>query len=578
MYKLVCEEFEKKALYLLTSCMYYPALMPMHRDQVFRSIARLRSVGLILACSVTQFGASLARADGPTRVPVALNSFPYAATLEADTKTKTRCAAYSTLWTVQIDNGVPWGESLEGGPLPAKVLEDWKGRRVPAGKKLPVHLAVAPLAMERDRWADGFEGAAVPDWTKGDGDVEKLLKAYDWYVEEAIQYFKPAFLNIGVEAGDLCDKNPKRWKNLAAVLDGVRKNIKKRHPDLPVGVSFSVPVLMKDGVLERAKPFIEALDYCGLSFYPHLLDFYRLTADAKLPDPPERWREPLAWVRSRISVPLAMAETGYGSAVTEAKKWKLKNLGSPPEQAAYVRDLAAIARRDRYLFVNFFLLTDYDELMRGLPEAHDLLTLWQRTGFFTHTGEPKPAWQVYKDVWLGGAVVEEPEPTPAPSSEKSAPLPAGDQKSWRQGAEWEWVAPPGARVAAANGPNGESGGLRWSFTYGGGDFSWMTCTFARKLPANTTELHLALRSDSKSPILLQFKQDDGKSFTAIIVPNTEWKTHRISIADLKRDDGKSGVLAPDKITSALLADGANKDHGTTGDRWIEISPLVPHIP
>ncbi|MFV0405409.1 MAG: hypothetical protein ACK5LN_01065 [Propioniciclava sp.] len=331
---------------------------------------------------------------------VSISPFPYDLTPAAVREVGSLVSQAGNVYTVQLDNGIPWQDADTGADFSAEVMEEWERHRGTIGTDQEVYLAIAPLQDDRSSWATGFDGTAAPPWaTWEQGDLDRLRTAYLNYVERAVAYFEPTLVNIGVEAGDLAHNDPGRWDAAAAVLADTHRQLKLGHPDLQIGISWSLPLLMQPEVTERSAALIEILDYVGISFYPYLGPFYSAIGGIDLAGPPDQWQVPFAWLRENIDKPLALCETGYASKPVTLSEFDLEIPGDPTVQSQYVADLAAITDADDYLFTVFFLAVDYDALTRklGLPA----MELWQHTGFFEADLTPKPAWETYRQTWLG---------------------------------------------------------------------------------------------------------------------------------------------------------------------------------
>jgi len=345
--------------------------------------------------------ASMTNSAAP--LTVSITPFPFDLTASAADAVGRITRGNENLGTVQLDNGIPWEEALSGEPFGSDLAGDWQRHKEAAGTKA-VYLAIAPLQEDRIHWASGPGGAEAPGWATREKSLTPQLKeAYCQYVLRAIDYFKPQYLNLGVEAGDLAWKKPAKWPLFAELFSYCAAKARERSPSIKLGLSFSLPLLMNPGVVKRVQAVINESDYVGVSFYPYMSDFYvKLGASALLP-PPVQWRGPLDWLRQTVSKPVAICETGYSSDTVSLPKFGLSMEATPDLQREYVADLATIARHEHYLFTVFFLAVDCDSLMRKLPGEAAANSLWTHCGFFDKEMRKKPAWVAYQQAWLGRA-------------------------------------------------------------------------------------------------------------------------------------------------------------------------------
>lgn len=494
-----------------------------------------------------------------TSTQVGITPFPPDLTAEADRVAKAIAAANGDLYTVQLDNGIPWESALSDSGYSSKLMGEWEGHRNAVSDHQEVYLAIAPLKMDRSFWADGYDGAPAPSWVAESRTLnDKMLAAYKNYALKAVAYFQPRYLNIGVEAGELAHKDAELWREMEKLFHETKKEISERHPELAVGISFTLPALMAGDSLSLSQGVIDNSDYVGISFYPYLDDFYHLTTGVALQFPPEQWREPLDWLSKNVSKPIAISETGYSSSPISVSKWNLDMQGSPALQERYVAELAEFARRDDYLFTVFFLSVDYDRLAEKLPQMSEVLELWKHTGFFDQNLEPKPAWKAYRSNWLGvdGEKLAELETESSTSNSLVAQLIASSGQP---------------KVSDHAGPGGAPG-LRWDFEYRS-EFEYLIFDASDLELSDSQQVDLWIRSDRSSALLLQVEEKGGEAFFAVLSPESEWERKTLSAASFKPDPSKlkDGKIDWSSINTMMIADGAVKDSGATGRRVVELA-------
>jgi hypothetical protein len=249
--------------------------------------------------------------------------------------------------------------------------------------------SLAPATGEKERVPMPKELRGVPL------DHANVKKAYLNYAHRAVKQFRPRYLNLGIEAGQIMARDFKRWPQFERLYEHVRAALKKEFPEVRIGISFGLGDLRDRKEAEAAKALIASSDYVGISFYPYGSPF-----DEKFGAQPYRgekpWREPLAWLRAYTDKPLALCETGFTTQDIKVPQFGLKMQGGPEAQAAYTKELFEIARRDRYAFVVWFLAIDYDKLYGKMPPGSDVLKLWRNIGFLDGELRPKPAWAIWK--------------------------------------------------------------------------------------------------------------------------------------------------------------------------------------
>ena len=227
----------------------------------------------------------LAMTGADARPLFGFTPFPYDATPEAVAKTQAILNDNANIHAIHLDDGIPWEELLDDKPFPARVTKDWddQARTIPAGR--PVYVGLAPLAKDRKSLAPG-KGAqdfmALPWSLKFAAlDDDKVKRAYLEYARRAVARFKPTYLNLGIEAGEMASRDPKRWPQFEALYRYVFDALKRDNPQLKIGISFGLQGLRKAATAQRAKALVESSDYIGLSFYPTASPFGEMIAGVR---------------------------------------------------------------------------------------------------------------------------------------------------------------------------------------------------------------------------------------------------------------------------------------------------------
>jgi hypothetical protein len=329
-----------------------------------------------------------------------ITSFPYDTTLEAVDYVKRITAANSTLAAIHLDNGIPWREMLDGAALPQSIRSDWDSRVAAIPKGRPVYVGLAPLDTDRKSLAPALEEkgriAMPPELSHAALDDATVITAYMRYVRLAVETFHPAFLNIGIEAGEIMSRDMARWPRFVKLYSAVYDSIKKIHPKIAIGISFGLGELRKPDEAQAAKQILEKCDYVGLSFYPYASGF-----DEKFGAPAyggkTPWKEPLTWIRNYTDKPIAICETGYSTQDIAIPQYGLKLQGNPDAQKEYVRELFQTAQNDHYLFVVWFLAVDYDKMYAKMPAGSEPMLLWKNIGMIDGNLKPKPAWALWQE-------------------------------------------------------------------------------------------------------------------------------------------------------------------------------------
>lgn len=342
--------------------------------------------------------------DGAETRPFLLGftPFPYAISVEAVDYTYAALAAEGDLMVHHFDNGVPWPEALDGN-ITAHIQDDWNYRRAKTPAGHTVMVALTPINFERTGLAP-YRGTAddqpLPSpWDSYGFDHPAVAAAYLNYVEEAIAFFQPDYLNIGIEVNLLARNNPSQWEPYLALHRAVYAALKADHPALPIFVSLTGIDLLEgytdaDPAMQR-RAFADIIAYTdifALSMYVYFTRY--MTAEI-----PADMFDKLAALTDR---PLAVAETGYPAqtfSIQISAEARLTFESDAARQEAFIRFLLAEAAQHNFLFVINFIVRDYDALWEQIGAPEDISIAWRDTGLFDEEGAERPALAVWR-AWL----------------------------------------------------------------------------------------------------------------------------------------------------------------------------------
>jgi hypothetical protein len=357
-------------------------------------MGRLRALGRIAALLLAALPAAPATAE-----PLwGFTAFPYDLTPESEDRVHAIIQRHADLFAIHMDNCLPWAEAMSGDPFPDWFAADWAGvrARIPPGHT--VYVAMTPTDNDRQSLAPqcgrsedrparhprGIRGKALDD--------PAVIAAYIAYLRRQIDFFRPAYVNIGIEMSEMSLRAPELWPGFERLYLESVAALKQSHPQVKVGIELGLQSITDPRVGAQVRRAVEASDFMCLSFYPYAAEAgVKLFGAPSLPDPPDQWRTPLDWVRGYTDKPLAVCETGQPARTVELPGLGVTLPGDIAGQAAFVRDLVRVARRDDYLFVVWFITVDYERLMAVLPGAAEWMWIWAHTGLFASDLSPRPA-------------------------------------------------------------------------------------------------------------------------------------------------------------------------------------------
>jgi hypothetical protein len=503
--------------------------------------------------------------------------FPADITPQAVERAYKLIADDASLFGVHRDDGIPWQEALENKPFPKKIEDAWQERADHFKKGQAVYVGLAPLDIDRNNLSRISKGSKTKSsFLENRLNSKEVKTAYLNYVRRAVDTFKPDFLNIGIEVGELAKRDKRRWADFEELFDYVKAGIKKDHPGIQIGISFGLLTLMQPDVAKLVKPLVNRSDYIGISFYPYMADF-----DA----PPAQWNKPLDWLKQYTSKPIGICETGYTTRPVTLSSPRMEMNGDEALQKRYLQDLAAIAERDNYLFVTWFLPTDYEALSkRAKFKKGDANRLWEYTGLFDPDDNPKQAWSVWQQAVKGKIDPAAPPDGGAVESIASADVAAvtvdseaGDDPIFQfdmNSAEGAFQGSAEDKIKVTNiTPNQSGSSMQWSFEYAKGRFQYVYSALTRGALKGATVMDLMVKGKQDTFLIVSFEEKSGEAYWAVVPVKTEWTQVQLSLSDFQRDAkkaNKDGRFQPADVISITVAD-ARAFEGAKGKQSVLLS-------
>jgi hypothetical protein len=321
--------------------------------------------------------------------------FPYEISLDAANYVYAKLENEADIINHHFDNGVPWTEALSGSPFHQNVQDDWNYRKSKTKTSHKIYLSVTPLNFSRNGLAayrGESDNMALPAaWSSYHFNDANVKTAYLNYCKRSIDFFKPNYFNMAIEANLLYVNNKTAWSEYLELHQYVYQQLKVSYPDLPIFTSVVGAYLLNnfidgnDHVQQRLAvlQLMEYSDLYGISFYPYL--------SKNLGNGyPENTFDELFNISPK---PLAVAETGYAAQTfsinTGAGIVKIES--DPAKQQKYIQDLLAACLKRKAEFVINFTIRDYDQLWAQIGSPTDINIAWRDSGFYDENGNPRLA-------------------------------------------------------------------------------------------------------------------------------------------------------------------------------------------
>jgi hypothetical protein len=320
--------------------------------------------------------------------------FPHDFTLEAVADARQFVRQNADIIAHHIE-GVPWAEALGDLPFQAKMVEEWEGKKAatpPGGK---VYLAVSP---GRGDLKVAEKGLPLPPELKGKPyDHPLVMRAYLNYCRRAIEFFRPDYMAVGIEVNEIHAAGADKWRAYLALHKHVYQEIKREHRDLPLFASFTLHGMLnargkaRDNMLAAFQQSMPYNDLVAVSFYPFIAGGTTDIASA------------LGWMTGnfdKYGKPYAVVETGEAAERLVFPQSKQVIAGTPARQAAYYKELLAVAQARRFAFVITFVHRDYDALWEKIKgSSPEVFMAWRDCGLVDEKGAPRPAYEMWRQYF-----------------------------------------------------------------------------------------------------------------------------------------------------------------------------------
>ncbi len=335
--------------------------------------------------------------NGPIDTALGFSPWPPDLSLAGMERAYSFIAENGNIIAHHMDNGVPWIEALTGKRFPTHLRADWEGRLARTPKGAQVFLALTPLDMERTSlasyWSNRGDNQPLPRaWQDMALDDPDVIAAYTDYVLRGVEFFRPDYLAIGIEANIMLGKAPDKWPAYLRLNAAVYRAVKGKYPDLPVFSTVQYEYLRgiedeSKGTAQMQIPAVRELlgnsDLLALSTYRYGILH---------PNPP---RANYFDVARKFGKPIAIAESGAMSREVTVNGMLLPAFAST--QADFVNMLLLNAEKLNFPFLINWVNIDYEGTLKELPrDVQELAKVWVYTGLQSYSGKPKPALEIWR--------------------------------------------------------------------------------------------------------------------------------------------------------------------------------------
>ena len=317
--------------------------------------------------------------------------FPYAISTEAIDFSYAAIQQDADLVAHHLEEGIPWDEVDQGlgfNSFPQIFKDGWNQRKNKSPTGHITYVAVSPISLLRDNIAPlpDSQGGGLPAWLTA-FNLPRTRAAYLKYCIEAVEFFQPDYLVIGIEVNELMHNQPALWSEYLELQEETYAALKTLYPNLTISVSLTGMHLVQgytDATTTLAK---QAEQQQALSDALAASDLYCLslhTFISALLAEQVATTDLLDQIFSLSTKPLAVCETSY-----PAQTFDLSGLtwsGDATKQNQFFQNLLQVASDHSAEFVINFVIRDYDDLWVDIGSPEDINKMWRDTGFFDESG------------------------------------------------------------------------------------------------------------------------------------------------------------------------------------------------
>lgn len=358
----------------------------------------LLSLSLTLVCCDSN-NAGVTAADTTRTYHLGFTPFPYELNSAAVDWVYSHIESDADMISHAFDNGIPWVEAYSNAAFSQHIMDDWNLRKSKARANQAVYIQTTPISFDRTQLAS-YRGTQddmpLPQpWDTMSFNNPMVKQAYLNYCKRLIDFFQPTYISIGIEVNGLFENRSTKWEAYLELQKDTYLALKQAYPSLNVGVSvmglylFSeYAVSTKSSQQQTQLPrILQYSDYFGISLYPYQTVYAANSI-------PQDMFSRLAAVAGGKRI--AITETGY---IADTVHFSFITMnGTDEKQREYIELLLNSADKYKFLFVNNFILRDYDHLTAALGmQKDDLFIAWQDTGLYDESGIARPALTVWRD-------------------------------------------------------------------------------------------------------------------------------------------------------------------------------------
>ncbi len=326
--------------------------------------------------------------------------FPYDITTSSLDTTYNNILANGDIVLIQLDNGVPWAQALNGKEFPPDLQHLIARVRQLPRDSVKLYLAVTPADISSDSlapyWSDeGIENNLPWPWNTYSFDSAQVIKAYINYCKRLIDTLHPDYFAYAIRINAVFKNNTPAFNSFMKLADTVYSRLKADYPDLPVFMTFQDQAINKTKaeLLTVTRFLLKYSDWVAVSTFP-FWQYQYPNRDANPQYFPNTWLEELHNLAPYK--PFAVAETGYIAEDLSLPSYGVDIKATDQWQADYLQKVLIEAHKLDARFVIWYIFRDYDFLYERMDNPPEYMKIWKDTGLENGLGFKRPSYYVWK--------------------------------------------------------------------------------------------------------------------------------------------------------------------------------------
>ena len=290
------------------------------------------------------------------------------------------------IYSEQIDHKIPWSAWINTTPLPqafTNEIDAKVAKRIPG---LELSLSVSLLNTSRNNLLEDYNDS-IPNYNALNDTV--IENAYFKHLDYLIGRFQPDYLIAAMEINDLLKASSTKWNEYKSLMLQIRSRLKQKYPNLQVSESVTLHNWYASNNAQEISNYVQQLDFTAVSFYPFLAGLNSI----------QQFEDAFSFLVQNAHN-IAIVETAQPGENLDIPNLNISIKANKCKQLEYCKALLQKADQNNFRFVIWWAHRDYDKLWNNFPpDQKDIGKIWRDTGLLDEDGNPRPAYNQWKEYF-----------------------------------------------------------------------------------------------------------------------------------------------------------------------------------